>query len=48
MVYKYIENQEAHHAKKSFREEYLAILNKYDVEYDPRYLFEFFDGCPDK
>jgi putative transposase len=47
-VYKYIENQVAHHAKRSFRDEYLATLNKYDIEYDPRYLFEFFDNSPDR
>lgn len=39
----YIENQEVHHKKRSFREEYLDILQKFDVEYDERYIFEFFD-----
>ena len=43
-VYRYIENQDIHHAKKTFREEYLAILEKYDVDYDPRFLFDFFEG----
>jgi putative transposase len=43
-IFKYIENQESHHAKKSFREEYMFILDKYDVDYDQRYLFEFFDN----
>ncbi len=42
-VIKYILNQPEHHLKKKFREEYLAILKRYEVEYDPRYLFEFFD-----
>jgi len=42
-VYNYILNQEIHHRKKSFREEYLSILDKYDVDYDPRYLFEFYE-----
>lgn len=42
-VYKYIQNQEVHHAGKSFREEYMAILNKNDVDFDPRFLFEFFE-----
>jgi REP element-mobilizing transposase RayT len=42
-VYRYIENQEIHHAKRSFREEYMSILNKYDVDFDPRFLFEFFE-----
>ena len=45
-VYGYIENQESHHAKKSFREEFLSILEMNDVDYDPRFLFEFFDDLP--
>ena len=43
-IFKYIENQESHHAKRSFRDEYMFILNKYEIEYDPRFLFEFFDN----
>lgn len=42
-IYKYIENQEIHHARKSFREEYLAILEKNDINFDPRFLFEFYN-----
>jgi REP-associated tyrosine transposase len=42
-VFKYIQNQETHHAQKSFREEYLSFLEKYEVDYDPRFLFEFYD-----
>jgi putative transposase len=42
-VFRYIENQEAHHSGKSFREEYISILEKNEIEYDPKYLFEFFD-----
>ena len=38
-----ITNQEEHHKKKSFREEYLEILQKADVDYDERYLFEFLE-----
>ncbi len=36
----YIENQEKHHTKKSFYEEYLEFLKLYDVEYDERYVFK--------
>ena len=39
-VIRYIENQQEHHAKKSFREEYVALLEKFGVEYDPRYIFK--------
>ncbi len=41
-VYKYIQNQEEHHKKITFREEYIDFLEKYDVPYDERFLFEFF------
>jgi REP element-mobilizing transposase RayT len=40
VVYKYIKNQEKHHSKKTFNEEYLAILEKFEIPYDERYLFE--------
>ena len=42
-VAKYVVNQEAHHHQKTFREEYLEFLEKFDVPYDKRYLFEFYD-----
>ena len=42
-VVKYVLNQEEHHKKKSFREEYLEILRKNDVEFKEEYLFTFFD-----
>lgn len=36
---KYIANQELHHKKKSFQEEYIEILNEFGVEYNEQYLF---------
>ena len=39
-VYKYIERQEEHHRKKNFKKEYLEFLEKFEVEYDERFLFE--------
>lgn len=39
-VIRYIQNQVEHHARKSFRDEYLEFLNKFEVPYDERYLFE--------
>lgn len=42
-VFTYIENQEQHHSRKSFRDEYLSILEKNEIEYDPRFLFEFYE-----
>jgi hypothetical protein len=38
-VIRYIQNQEAHHRKISFEQEYLALLRKHGVEFDPRYVF---------
>ncbi|MCW3127012.1 MAG: Transposase family [Bacteroidetes bacterium] len=42
-VIKYILNQEQHHKKVTFREEYLDFLKKFDVEYDEKYLFEWIE-----
>lgn len=42
-VVKYIINQEEHHKKRTFREEYLDILAKNEIEFNSEYLFEFFD-----
>ena len=39
-VVKYILNQKQHHAKITFREEYLEILQHYAVEYDEQYIFQ--------
>ena len=39
-VITYIENQEMHHAKRGFREEYLDMLIKADIDYDERYIFK--------
>jgi putative transposase len=41
-VINYILNQEEHHRKKTFRDEYLEILKQNEVEYKDEYLFEFF------
>lgn len=42
-VANYIENQEIHHRKKTFKEEYIDFLEKFSVEYDEKYLFDFID-----
>jgi putative transposase len=41
-VVKYILNQPVHHKRRSFREEYLSILEKLDIKYDEQYLFEWY------
>lgn len=42
-VYNYILNQEQHHHKKTFKEEYIDFLNKFQVEFDEKYLFEWIE-----
>ena len=42
-VVKYINNQEQHHRKRSFKDEYYEFLQKYNVNFDERYLFEWID-----
>jgi REP element-mobilizing transposase RayT len=48
-VARYIENQEAHHRKKTFLEEYKEFLSKFEVEFDERYIFKSLSDkcCPD-
>ena len=42
-VAKYILNQENHHKKNTFREEYLEFLKNFEIDYDEQYLFEWYD-----
>lgn len=42
-VIKYIMEQEKHHAGKSFREEYLDLLRKFEIPFEDNYVFEFYD-----
>lgn len=39
-VVKYIHNQEKHHRKMSFEDEYLGLLRKHGIEFDPRFVFD--------
>ena len=38
-VITYIENQQIHHKKQSFRKEYIELLDTFEIEYDKRYIF---------
>ena len=42
-VIKYIDDQEEHHKKQSFKDEYISFLKKFDVDYKTEYLFDFFE-----
>ena len=39
-IFKYIANQEEHHKNQNFKDEYSSFLNKYNVKYDERCVFE--------
>jgi len=39
-VIHYIDNQESHHKKKSFSEEYIELLEEFGIDYDERYVFK--------
>ena len=39
-VYSYVERQMDHHARESFEDEYLNLLNKHEVDYDPKYVWD--------
>ena len=39
----YIQNQEKHHSRRTFREEYLALLKRFDVVYNEKYVFDSVD-----
>ena len=39
-VIRYIQNQEAHHQKETFLEEYKKILKAFEIEYDEQYIFK--------
>ena len=40
-VIDYIDNQETHHLTRTFEQEYLVFLKKFEVEFNPEYLFDF-------
>lgn len=42
-VCKYVLNQEVHHKKKTFRQEYLEFLEKFEVSFEDRFLFDWIE-----
>lgn len=42
-VYNYIKNQEEHHNKKTFREEYLSLLKRFEIPFEEKYLFDWIE-----
>lgn len=44
-VIAYIQNQKEHHKKKTFKQEYIGFLKKFEVEYEEKYLFKWIDDA---
>ena len=42
-IIRYIQNQERHHQKRSFKVEYLTLLRKFDIAFDDKYVFKFIE-----
>jgi len=40
-VYHYVADQQEHHGKKTFQEEYIGLLQRHHIPFDERYLFDF-------
>ena len=43
MIIRYIQNQERHHKRRSFKDEYLGLLQKFEIEFKEEYVFKFID-----
>ena len=42
-VVNYVLNQPLHHRKKTFNQEYIDFLKKFEIDYNEKYLFEFYE-----
>src|SRR5256885_16932845 len=42
-IIRYIQNQEKHHERRSFKDEYLALLRKFDIGFEEKYVFKFIE-----
>jgi len=47
-VIQYIENQKKHHKKRTFKEEYLAFLKAFEIDFKDEYVFHWFDENSEK
>ena len=39
-IYNYVKNQEEHHQKQTFRDEYLDLMKEFEISYDEQYIFQ--------
>ena len=42
-IIRYIQNQEKHHSRRSFKKEYLTLLRKFEIEFKEEYVFKFIE-----
>ncbi|MHB8579325.1 MAG: IS200/IS605 family transposase [Ignavibacteriaceae bacterium] len=42
-VYNYVKDQERHHKNRTFKEEYLELLKRFEIEYNEKYLFDWIE-----
>jgi putative transposase len=42
-VVKYVLDQPEHHKKRSFKNEYVLLLQKFEIDYDPIYVFDWYE-----
>lgn len=42
-VVKYVLDQPEHHKKQSFKNEYVLLLQKFEIDYDPKYVFDWYE-----
>ncbi len=42
-IIRYIQNQEKHHSRRTFKDEYLTLLRKFDIAFDDKYIFKFIE-----
>jgi putative transposase len=42
-VVKYVLDQPEHHKKQSFKNEYVLLLQKFGIDYDPKYVFDWYE-----
>ncbi len=42
-IIRYIQNQEKHHSRRTFKDEYLTLLRKFDIAFDDKYVFKFIE-----
>jgi len=41
-IIRYIQNQQRHHQRRTFKSEYLSLLKKFDISFEEKYVFKFF------